>query len=260
MIHSTHPSDELLAASVLADLGYAPSAGGYENDPFRLRTVDDWLVIETSGAAPAEPRAAQLGWPGLWKQAAEPGRMVFELPLRVVREWASDDDLPDAQGDQLSARLAGVLEWAQATADGSDALRWTAPSIDEVQQLLPAEQMTVEAGGVARQIRLIRNDHRLAMELALTANWSPALSPARVDWVDRVLAEVNRRKRLVRLGRRADGAWAEVDLTGIPPALRGDLLPLAAASLRMVGASLVVSLDALADPGVASAILELGLR
>ena len=175
-----------------------------------------------------------LGSPGLWKQIRENGgaRPVFELPATLLGLDGGCDD-EEEEGLDL---LVSFMAWAMDTARGKAPRGWEAPQEAEVGSWLGPQDLTIRTGGHIRNGRVIRTDHRLAVSFPIVNRVPPDLSPARRAWLDEVLLDAQDCRRMVRLGRRADGdrvtVEAEIDLTGAPLAIVSDLFGAGLDSLR----------------------------
>ena len=255
----------------------------FDGAPIELRGDGAWLALVDREPVDPRPRhdgwvARDLGRPGPWRLVREPdGALVrvFEIPPRPS-EWnpmlaAARDAGPEGLGGQLrtaSCLFTDALAWAAATHGAADAGKSPAPA-DEV--LRQARELLVERDPVA----LVPSAGGVALAVpALAASTSNGPGSvvrghavrARRAWIDRVAAGARRHWRLVRIGCHAPEpasdpgrgcvVRAEVDLSGLTPALAPLYLPSAVAALRRVTSWSRAAFELLLDSGVASAALD----
>jgi hypothetical protein len=239
----------------LRSLGLRPVRGAavYRNGSLSFSVRSSWGTFASNGEPRrADPLRDQLGRPGLWKYATDaqckPLRRVFELPPSLLRRAETDADSFE--------HLAG---WALATADGEADDAWSPPPKEEVDSWLPDGALTLQAGAMARQGTLIREDRRLALGFPILSEVPSDLPAARVQWVRELLIDGQNRWRLVRIGLSPDAeARAEVDLTGAPHAALRELVQTGLEALRLVVASIVESADFLVNGAAGCRAVEVG--
>ena len=244
-------------AEALAQLGFAPVAGGYQRGEFRLTLGPHWCALEAPCANPGDDLLGDLSQPGLWKhcRADEQPRRVFALPAALVR-GAPPSDVGDESAPSVLQRCA---RWALQTADPFSALDWQAPARAVVESWFAPEQLTVVAGALVRQGELISEAHRLALRFPIVPHLAPGLPPARLAWLRALLEEGQSQWHLARVGCVPDEAGdcvvAEVNLTGAPPEITEDLFVTSLEALRCVLQWLGPPVDWLADVTVSSELL-----
>ena len=159
-------------AEALAQLGFAPVAGGYQRGEFRLTLGPHWCALEAPCANPGDDLLGDLSQPGLWKhcRADEQPRRVFALPAALVR-GAPPSDVGDESAPSVLQRCA---RWALQTAGPFSVLDWQAPARDVVESWFAPEQLTVVAGALVRQGELSpkRTDSRSVFRSCRI--WRPA--------------------------------------------------------------------------------------
>jgi len=209
-----------------------------------LRVAFDrrWVTVRTKAEPKADPEAemlrGRLGRPGLWKmvvpQKPKRARREFHLPLAAIEGGdARADDRAEAD-DPLRA----CLDWAAATVEGDVPDGWTSPPREQVEAWIPSRGLVIQSGPLLRQGSLIHGPTRLALSFPLAGELSDEISPARRDWLGRVLADAQSRWRMVRVGM--EGApqrpevRAEVDLTGAPHCVLEALVPIGLDAVRWV--------------------------
>ena len=194
----------------------------------------------------------------LWKAMGPPQeiafgpRRVFELPPWLMGRgpWL----VPDVEPEALQY---DVLSWAITTAAGRGVAGWSPPALDEVKAWLPGQGLTVQAGALARQGKLIHEPDRLALAFDL-APAVPQLDADRRHWLREVLTDAQARWRLARIGLTDDGALqAEVDLTGAPHTALEPLFRMALEALRWVVGWLLESVHFLVQGTAACRVLAL---
>ncbi len=236
----------------LRSLGFTPSlhGDGYRRRGTSFEMSGTWGQLESTFH-----NGAQLGDPGLWREQGKRGgrpRRVFELPPWLMGKgpWL----VPDVEPEVLRC---DVLRWALTTADGSRVAGWTPPAVEEVKTWLPEQGLTVQAGALARQGKLIHEPDRLALAFDL-APAAPQLDADRRHWLHEVLIDAQRRWRLARVGLTDSGTVrAEVDLTGAPHAALGPLFRMALEALRWVVGWLLESVHFLVQGTAACRVLAL---
>jgi hypothetical protein len=246
-------------------LGFAARDGAYRLNGTCLRLDRGWLTL-TAGRpeAKASRLGDQLGRPGLWRTVlAGCGRhasvqQVWELPPLAL-QVASEDAGGGGQDAPRSA-VQAALSWALATAEGHAPEGWRGPPLQEVEAVIPPGAMTVRKGALMCQGTLICTPDRLAVVFPVLSGIPADLPAWRRKWLDAVLADAQTQWRLVRLGvAGANGSasvQAEVDLTGVPPALVEAMVKSSLAALQWVVQWLLRSADFIVDTRVASKALE----
>jgi hypothetical protein len=218
---------------------------------------DGWLRTFSGTEAEADDAVrGMLGRPGLWRWSANGSRRYhacFELPGQLLAQLSDEPELPDEP-----ALPQALLDWMDAAAAGDIPAGWRSPSLDEVKAMIPDGAATVRSHGVVRECEIDRTDQRLAIRCPVLPSIRADLPAPRRRWLEQLVLDTHRQWRLVRLGLTEDPAMvAEVDLTGAPPALVPQLVPLTVDSLRWVVGS-VIQAAAVVASGVASAALDRG--
>lgn len=236
----------------LERLGFRQRSNGtYALDGLTLRPEDGWLTLAAARAeADADPLRNHLGWPGLWRYVPErtdrgrtQGRRVWEFPRAALGHLTDSDP----GGEPGRPAVDAALSWALATAEGGVPDDWTPPDGREVESLLPPAGLCVRHASLMRQGRLVCDAQRLAVRMPVLPRLPDDLPPARRRCLETLLLDAQRRWRLVRLGFTETGGEpsveAEVDLTGVPPALLEPLVTTGLEALRWVLTWLVRSAD-----------------
>ena len=208
-----------------------------------LSTIRDghWQIV----SAPAHCAAGEdLGLPGPWR-VVERGCAVAELSPA----WLASDDVEGAR--------AALLHWAAATAGGVLPEGAPVAPVEFVTRVTVDAGLSIGAGARALVAQVVHAGPRLSLRAVLGR--APAdLSPARAAWLAELLADARGRWRLVRVG--VDGGTGEVrtevDLSGAPPELLGDLLRHGLAALRHVTAWMLPGVDLCLDRALTSALLD----
>jgi hypothetical protein len=118
------------------------------------------------------------------------------------------------------------------------------PPKEEIESWLPEQALTLQVGALALQGALIHGQTRLAFDFPLVPRIPAHLPPARRAWLQVLLADGQRRWRMVRIGIQGDAeAHAEVDLSGAPHASLEPLARVGLDALRHVVSSLVEPAD-----------------
>jgi hypothetical protein len=182
---------------------------------------------------------------------------VFDLPLAIV----SEHEVWDEQTGVASLPIDEMMEWA-ITAESNELPKgWTSPPREQLEELLPAEALTVETGPFARQGRLQREERRLSLSIPLLHRTPAELSPRRRACLDALLDEIQYRTRLVRLVHREatdgrSGVSVEADLTGAPHFATPQLLRIGLDAARHVVSQHISTVELLVDPTVSSTVWE----
>jgi hypothetical protein len=181
--------------------------------------------VGTKAKGVGDPLWGQMGQPGLWKTIVPPKprrpRRELHLPLDVIAEGEPWDD-----GDETAGPLRACLDWAAATAKGELPGGWKSPPRELVESWIPRGGLVIQSGPLLGQGSLCYGPSRLALRFPLAGELSEGISLVRRDWLAQVLAEVENRWRMVRVGfcGAADrpAVQAEVDFSGAPhPVLEG---------------------------------------
>jgi hypothetical protein len=173
---------------------------------------------------------------------------VFELP-----------PLPPLDEDWESTAedvLAECKAWALSTAVGRLADGWRPPPREEVESWIPGGGLSLRAETQARQVGLVHEANRLALVCPILPRLPAELPAARRDWLRALLMDGQDRWRMVRIGLTETSALAEVDFSGVPPAIGESVFRTGLGALRWVVAWLVESAAFLADTSVACPALE----
>jgi hypothetical protein len=248
----------LLWPAVAEELGFAPGPRGERvRNGSALRSEGDWLALALREPFEGDPLRDLLGSPGLW-------RALRERPLRDEPSWTRVFDLPplappEAEDEPLPGHpCAALLDWAEATADGSTPRGWTPPQQAEVDSWLEPARRSVRAGAHVAQIDLVVEPPRFGLVIPALVRIPAELPPARVAWLDELCHDTQERWRMVRFGvdEAAASVRAEVDLTGAPLDRARPLVELALAALTCSAEWALPSFSLVTDPGVASQTLD----
>lgn len=210
----------------------------YRRGDLRLAFDQRWLTVRAEADPEEEMLWGQLGRPGLWKmvaaQAPKRPRREFHLPLAAIEAGDTwNDDRDDAE-DPLRA----CLDWAAATVEGEVPGHWTSPPRAQVEAWMPKRRLVIQSGPLLCQGSLVHKPRRLALSFTLAGELPEEISPARRDWLGRVLADAQNRWRMVRVGMEGDPqrpeVRAEVDLTGAPHGALETLVPIGLDAVRWV--------------------------
>lgn len=244
----------------LVAAGFMPLADGrLRRGPLTATLADDWLMLEPVGVDTLHLPQLSLGSAGLWKPRG--AGYVFEAPLSVFA--AAADDHAENLLEQFAA-------WCEATLEGEIPEGWQAPAERDVRGWLPAETLVIHRGVLVRKVEVVCQTGRLAARAVLVDEVPCSLSAARRSWIERRLLFAQRQWRLVRLGfggaaesvlgdaapRLRPSIAAEVDLSGCPAGLYGELWPAAVSALCQVGARELLTFCALCDPEVVCEAFE----
>lgn len=215
-----------------------PRGSGYRRGGVRVAFDRHWMTVRAKAGPEAEMLWGQLGRPGLWKmvvprQPKRP-RREFHLPLAAIEAGDAWDDDRDEADDPLRA----CLDWAAATVEGDVPDGWTSPPREQVEAWIPRRGLVIQSGPLLCQGSLIHEPRRLALSFALAGKLSDEISPARRDWLGRVLVDARNRWRMVRVAVEGEPqrpeVRAEVDLTGAPHGVLEALVPIGLDAVRWV--------------------------
>lgn len=211
-----------------------------------------------------------LGHPGPWKhiRSGDGGRFVFALPRFVMDEGSQmdpDDDGPDAaecekEVPAAATCLESCIAFAVATAHGVAPAGWEPPDLATIDSWTRETGLTVQRESVVRQVEVIREPGRFALQVPLVPAIPENLPERRERWLRKLLIDCQDCWHLVRLGMTQESgqsaAIAEVDLTGVPRAISRRLFLASLDSLKAVVASLVETANFLIDPGSKSQVID----
>jgi hypothetical protein len=242
----------------LRRLGFIPSDDGYRRDGVVARSVNPWMVLETSalrhgrGQSPVSPDRS-----GLWKRvgSGRNRRFLFELPAAAARTDVEDQALD--KNEDLSP--GSFLDWALACAAGAIPRDWRAPAGELVASWMPPGALTVRIGPLVRMGELVLTTDRWALSFPILPGVPADLPAARRRCLETLARDAQERWHMVRVGlvRTADGEAlvGGLDLTGAP---HSEFLFLAGLDgLRHVVSWLVETADFLADVAVTLRSLEI---
>jgi hypothetical protein len=240
------------------ELGFARGPRGERiRNGSALRSEGDWLALALREPFAGDPLRDLLGTPGLW-------RALRERPFRDEPRWTRVFDLPplappEAKGETHREHpCAALLDWAEATADGSTPRGWTPPHRAEVEDWIEPARRSVRAGAHVAQVDLVVDATRFGLAISALVRISAELPPARAAWLDELCHDTQERWRMVRFGvdEEAASVRAEVDLTGAPLDRARPLVELALAALKCSAEWALPSFSLVTDPGVASEALD----
>lgn len=249
----------VLWPAAAVELGFAPDARGERvRNGSVLRSEGDWLALALRRPFAGDPLRDLLGAPGLW-------RALRERPVGDEPSWTRVFDLPPlAPPEQTEVEAppehpcAALVEWAEATADGSSPHGWTPPQRAEVEEWIEPARRSVRAGAHVAQVDLAVDPPRFGLVISALVRIPAELPPARADWLDELCHDAQERWRMVRFGvdEAAASVRAEVDLTGAPLDRVRPLVELALAALRCSAEWALPSFSLVTDPGVESQMLD----
>ncbi len=241
-------------------LGFKAVGDEYRGHGLKIRLESRWLTFHTKTAKKGGLISKAAGVPGLWKNVRDPsGRLerVFDLPMATVtQQEAWDDETGDA-----ACPLNEMINWVRTTRSGKLPAGWECPLREELEESLPGNAFTLETGPFARNGQLHCNDRRLAVSFPLLQRVPVDLSPQRRACLDRLLADIQYRGRLVRLVERETSEqvrsiMAEVDLSGAPRFAARLLLRIGLDAVRHVVSQNISTAEMLVDPAVTSTVWE----
>ena len=237
---------------------------GYRRNGLCVTFDQRWVTVGAKAEPEADVLEGQRGRPGLWKtvtrQRPKRARREFHLPLSMILDgdaWADD-------GEEATDPLRACLDWAAATAGGDVPPGWNSPPREEVESWIPRRGLVIQSGPLLRQGSLIHAPNRLGLSFPIADELSEAISPARRQWLRRVLADAENRWRMVRIGMDAGegepAVCAEVDLTGAPHFVLEGLLRVGLDALKWVVLWSLWSVVFLCDAGVTCRAWEAAQR
>ena len=219
--------------------------GGFNRNGHKLAFDEHWMTVTSS-----KSDQVSIGEAGPWRNG-ESGR-VFQLPAYLSR----DAD----PGSDAGASFTSTLDWA-ISADANRFNGYTAPTREEILDYLGNTSLTVQDGSMLRECTIDRTEERFALRCPIVMSIPNDLPPERRAWLDELIAETQRRWRMVRVGEaNIDGddstmLLTEIDLTGCPEPLLAGLIPVAADSLRWVVAWAARSAAVIVDTSIDSEVL-----
>jgi hypothetical protein len=239
-------------------LGFAADESGERiRNGSALRSEGSWLALELRQpyAAPTPPNL--LGTPGLWRPLRK-----RQLPHQPT--WVPVFDLPpllspEAQHpDETQHPCAALLDWAEATVDGSPPSDWAPPARAEVEEWIEPRRRSVRAGAYVAQVDLVVDPMRFALEISPLVRIPAELPDARAAWLEELCQDVQQRWRMVRFGvdEAAASVRAEIDLTGAPSERARPLVELGLSALTCSAAWALPSFSTVANPAVRSQLLD----
>jgi hypothetical protein len=151
-----------------------------------------------------------------------------------------------------------LLDWAEATADGSTPRGWTPPQQAEVEDWIEPARRSVRAGAHVAQVDLVVDPMRFGLVISTLVRIPAGLPLSRAAWLDELCCDTQERWRMVRFGvdEAAASVRAEVDLTGAPLDRARPLVELALAALTCSAEWALPAFSLVTDPGVESQTLD----
>ena len=242
---------------VLEGRGFVPDAGGFRRGRLRFGRAGRWCFLSLPACGDAGPGASP-GDPGLWKPGPRRDLHVFPLPVAALVA-GDEDEVPGGHPGEVGVgrRLESCLAWALATWCREIPEGWAVPGGEVVAGWLEGTRSTIRIGGIVRQVEVIREPGRLALQVPLVSRAPADLPAVRRSWLDRVLAAAQDCWRLPRVGWNSGGvAVAEVDLSGVPPGQGRSLARLGVESLGGVVASVAEVAELITEADEAPQLLE----
>jgi hypothetical protein len=242
---------------VLEDRGFVPDAAGFRRGRLRFGRSGRWCFLSLPSCGDVGPGACP-GDPGLWKPGPGRDAHVFPLPVAALAANDEDEDPGDHPGEAgAGRRLESCLGWALATWCREIPEGWAVPGGEVVADWLEGARSTIRIGGIVRQVEVIREPGRLALQVPLVSRNPADLPAVRRAWLDRLLGTAQDCWCLPRVGWSSGGvAVAEVDLSGVPPGLGRSLARLGVESLGGVVASVTEVAELITGTDEAPQLLE----
>lgn len=246
---------------ILERFGFEPEGAGFRAGEVRLDPVGAGWRFAAPWPQDRDP-LADPGLPGLWRceRLHDAACQVFALPGWLLDGADPVGDMPDGEPDWQDGQraFAAAVAWVVATARGALPQGWAPPG-DPVQGgWFPAAALTIQQGGVLRQVELQRAEDRFALRLVLAEAVPAELPEIRREYLRRILLETQARWLLVRTAIGVDDTpTAVVDLSGVPDALARPLCLAGLESLRRVAAHLVEAVEFLAFSDAGNEALSL---
>ena len=244
------------------ELGFELVSGGRAQvrDALAPGSTGEWIALVDRTPRAGESRG-ELGVPGPWRTVRANGSTarVCDLWLTMV-DAESDADAegaPESRGTRPP--FASALHFARATADGKLPAGWRAPAAAEVEGWLEPRRLAVRSGAHVAKAELTCEPTRLALRFPELVRVPAELAEPRVAWLREVCSAAQDRYRLVRLGLADGVVQAEVDLTGVPPAMAPAMVELSFSALSWVVEWLLAPLHLIANSSVESRALDLQL-
>lgn len=247
--------------AVLGELGFSPVAGGFRLGKLLLEPVGAGWVFSAPWPKGRDP-LDQLDQPGLWRfdRRGAGDRRAFALPGLALDHNGAEirHHEPESIGDDPVSAFESVVRWVLDTARGTVPAGWEPPDDATLAEWADGGRLTIQQGGVLRQIEVARGAQRLALRVALHQSLPPGLPAARRQWLRRVLLDTQARWSLVRTGiTRCGEVLAVVDLSGVPAGPDRPLFLAGAESLRQIAAPLVETVELLAASDAGDRIITL---
>ena len=247
----------------LDKLGFKAGDEEYCGRGLKARFESLWLTFHPKTTNEGEPVSAVAGAPGLWKNVRSPsGRLerIFDLPLATVTQ----QKVWDKETGDAVCPLDEMIDWVAATGRGELPEGWKCPSREELEESLPSKALTLETGRFARHGQFQCEGNRLAVSFPLLQRVPVDLSPQRRACLDRLLADIEYRSRLVRLVERetseqVGSILAEADFSGAPRFAVPLLLRIGLDAVRHVVSQNISAVELLVDPAVTSTVWEFPL-
>jgi hypothetical protein len=196
-------------------LGFSADAHGERvRNGSALRAAGSWLALELRQTSAATPTYTQLGTVGLW-------RRLRKEPFPHQSGWVQVFDLPPLrspegqQQDDAEHPCAALVDWAEATVDGSPPRGWAPPPRTNVEDWIEPARRSVRAGAQVAQVSLVIDPIRFALEISPLVRIPADLSQARTAWLEELCHDAQHRWRMVRFG--VDEAAASVRASPAPP-------------------------------------------
>jgi len=203
----------------------------------------------------ADPSRIEIEHPGLWKLNSTATSAVFRFPASIMD---GDPDFDENLDDDSAPEKNVCKEWAVATAEGKLPKGWVLPSSGTVEELIPAEGLTIRHRSIIREVELRQEPNCFSLQITL-GTIPDDLNPDRRNWLAKLLRDANSSWRMVRFGIAQDSRSivAEVNLTGVPHSVLRPIFQSGFSSLRWIVSGLTETVDFITRADSASEMLEL---
>jgi hypothetical protein len=260
MISSMHKSPAWRDAFEATGFHRVQNGNGFRHNGMSLTVDESWLTLSTRHGATANSLLGDLGKPGLWKTVdlknGKPIGREFHLPMAAlagVKEWADGGDQDD------SNPIETCLRWAAKTVGRQRLPSWTSPPRQQIDAWIQPADLVLQNGALIVQGSVTHAPDQLAICFPILSELPAAMTAARREWLQAVLADATNRWRMVRVGlsdSQTPAVSAEVDFSGAPSAVIEDLVKAGLDAVRLVTMSILWPVVLLSDLDVPSRIWD----